>query len=81
MSMTFLRGLLKPNVAKMHSKIDVRGLIKALHYKESAVRQAAAEALGKIGDAGAVDAPVAGARGACITSPRSSVGLDLWRRI
>ncbi len=53
--MSFLRGLLKPNVDKLQSKGDVRGLIKALHDKESAVREAAAEALGKIGDAGAVE--------------------------
>lgn len=38
-----------PNVDKLKAKDDVKGLIKALKYKDSSVRQAAAEALGAIG--------------------------------
>ena len=52
-------GLSKPDVEKMKAKKDVKGLIKALKYKkESSVRCAAAEALGKIGYAGAVESLV-----------------------
>jgi HEAT repeat protein len=39
-----------PNVEKMKARRDVNGLIKALRYrKDKGVRQAAAEALVKIG--------------------------------
>ena len=49
-----------PDVAKLKAKGDVKGLIKALGYqKDWHVRQAAAEALGKIGDARAVEPLVA----------------------
>jgi len=45
-----------PNVDKMKARRDVEGLIKALSYrKDSAVRQAAAMALGEIKDASAVE--------------------------
>jgi HEAT repeat protein len=45
-----------PDIAKLEAKRDVNGLIKALGYqKDWSVRRAAAEALGKIGDAGAVE--------------------------
>lgn len=45
-----------PNVEKLKAKRDVKGLIKALGYeKDMKVRQAAAEALGQIGDAQAVE--------------------------
>jgi HEAT repeat protein len=47
----------KSDVEKMEAKRDVNGLIKALAYRKDAlVRQRAAEALGEIGDARAVDA-------------------------
>jgi HEAT repeat protein len=45
-----------PDVAKLEAKRDVKGLIKALAYqKDAEVRHAAADALGKIADAGAVE--------------------------
>src|ERR1035437_5475993 len=45
-----------PNVDKLKAKGDVPGLIKALRYeKDSGVRHDAALALGKIGDARAVE--------------------------
>jgi HEAT repeat protein len=48
---------LKPNIKRMESRKDVRGLIKALKYKrDSFVRTEAARALGAIGDARAVEA-------------------------
>lgn len=53
--MRFLPGLPKPDIDKLQSRRDVRGLIKALHCKESGLRQAAVEALGKIADGGAVE--------------------------
>ena len=43
-------GLFSPNVKKLRAKGDVRGLIKALRYKEAEVRKDAAEALGEIRD-------------------------------
>ena len=52
-----------PNVAKLATKGDVKGLIKALDYqKDNSVRTAAAEALGKIGDVRAVDPIIAALR-------------------
>ena len=45
-----------PNVSKMKDRHDVEGLIKALSYRRSwFVRKTAAEALGEIGDAYAVE--------------------------
>jgi HEAT repeat protein len=44
-----------PNVAKLKEKRDVNGMIKALSYKDAPVREAAAEALGAMGDARAVE--------------------------
>jgi HEAT repeat protein len=45
-----------PNVEKMTAKRDIKGLIKALGYEQdSSIREAAAAALGEIGDAGAVE--------------------------
>lgn len=45
-----------PNVEKLKAKGDVKGLIKALRYeKDYRVRRDAAKALGKIGDARAVE--------------------------
>ncbi len=53
--MSFLQGRFgSPNVEKLTAKRDITGLIKALNYKTLTVRKAAAEALGKIGDAQAV---------------------------
>lgn len=52
-----LFGLSKSSVSKMETKRNVEGLIKALAYtQDHYVRLAAAEALGNIGDARAVDA-------------------------
>jgi len=49
-----------PNVEKLKAKSDVKGLIKALGYeKDSRVRRDAAGALGKIGDARAVEPLIA----------------------
>lgn len=46
-----------PDVEKLTSKRDLKGLIKALGYKRDAdVRRAAAQALPKIGDSRAVGA-------------------------
>jgi HEAT repeat protein len=45
-----------PNVKKLEAKGDVPGLIKALGSHKTAVRIAAAEALGHVGDASAVPA-------------------------
>lgn len=55
--MSFLQGLFgPPDVEKMKARRDVDGLIKALSYqKDRRVRWAAAEALGIIGDARAVE--------------------------
>jgi HEAT repeat protein len=50
-------GLGKPDIEKMKAKGNIRGLIKALDYKnESKIRVRAAEALGQIADISAVDA-------------------------
>lgn len=51
-------GFFKPNVEKMEAKRDVKGLIKALwnkDYKDYYLKMRAAEALGNIGDARAVE--------------------------
>jgi HEAT repeat protein len=48
-----------PDVEKMEVKRNVGGLIKALRYKKNDVRKAAAAALGKIGDARAVEPLIA----------------------
>jgi HEAT repeat protein len=42
------------NISKMEEKSDVKGLIKALKHRDPGIRQAAAEALCKVGDANAV---------------------------
>ena len=53
-------GLFKPNVERLAEKRDVKGLAKALFYKKAwRVREAAAEALGKIGDSQAVEPLIA----------------------
>ncbi len=44
-----------PNISAMQSKRDAQGLIKALTYKDAAIRQAAAEALAPFKDPLAVD--------------------------
>jgi len=44
-----------PNVTKLKNKKDIEGLIRALDYKKDpGIREAAAKALGEIGDASAV---------------------------
>lgn len=43
-----------PNVAEMIEKRDVAGLVKALRHKDLAIREAAVEALGQLGDTQAV---------------------------
>jgi hypothetical protein len=43
-------GFFKPNIEKMKSKRDVKGLIKVLKDKEFVVREKAAKALGEIGE-------------------------------
>jgi HEAT repeat protein len=48
-------SLFKPNVEKMEKNKDVEGLMKALKHKDTNVRERAAEALGKLGDARAVE--------------------------
>ena len=49
-----------PDVEKLKAKRDVNGLIKALSYQKSGqVRREAAEALGKIGDARAIEPLIA----------------------
>ena len=48
-------GLFPPNVERLKEKGDVSGLVKALGYKDEAVRREAAKALGEIGDAAAVE--------------------------
>jgi len=49
-----------PNVEKIKAKKDVNGLIKALGYqKDSLVQEDAAEALGEIGDARAIESLIA----------------------
>jgi HEAT repeat protein len=64
--MSFLQGLfgppdwkkLKANIEKLRARRDVKGLIKALSYQKDYkdnVHQWAAEALGEIGDARAVE--------------------------
>ena len=59
--MSFLQRLFgPPNVKELESKGDVEGLIKALGYKKDRqVQFGAARALGKIGDARAVEPPSA----------------------
>jgi len=60
-AMSFLQGLFgPPNVEKLQAKGNVKGLIKALGYKKDEdVREAAAKALGEIGDARAVEPLIA----------------------
>ena len=47
--------LFKPNVKMLQKMKYVKGLIKALRYKDWSVRREAAEALGRIGDVRAVE--------------------------
>ena len=47
--------LFKPNIRKLKAKKDIEGLIKALDDSDEDVRLKAVEALGKIGDARAVE--------------------------
>jgi len=53
-------GLFKPNVERLRAKRDVKGLIRALGYgRDKYVQERAAEALGEIGDARAVEPLIA----------------------
>jgi len=45
----------EPNIEKMKAKRDVKGLIKALRNKKADIRSKAAQALGEIGDARAME--------------------------
>ena len=49
-------GFFKPNIKKMLNRQDIEGLQAALNHKDEGVRADAAEALGDIGDAKAVEA-------------------------
>jgi HEAT repeat protein len=55
--MSFLQGLFgPPDVEKLKSKRDVKGLIKALGFQNAdSIRQSAAQALGEMGDASAIE--------------------------
>ncbi len=44
-----------PNIAQLEAKRDIQGLIKALAYKDPAIKIAAADALGPLGDPMAVE--------------------------
>lgn len=64
-----------PNISAMESKRDTQGLIKALTYKDAAIRQAAAEALAPLKSPVAVEPLVAaladdnaGVRKACVAA-------------
>jgi len=48
-------GLFKPNIRRMHKKIDVQGLIDALEHSDIKIRMDAIGALGEIGDNQAVE--------------------------
>lgn len=52
-------SLFKPNVEKLKAKGDVKGLIRAIKSEDVHVRRRAAEVLGEIGAANAVDSLVA----------------------
>jgi HEAT repeat protein len=71
-----------PNVAQLEAKRDVQGLIKALVFKDPAVRMAAAEALGPLKHPTAVDPLAAGlkdespgVRRACVEALAARGGL------
>ena len=71
-----------PNVAQLEAKRDVHGLIKALLFKDAAVRMAAADALAPIKDPIAVDPLAAalkddnpGVRRACVGALAARGGL------
>ena len=53
-------SLLKPDIDKLRASRDVSGLVKALHHRDPLIRWQAAEALGDLGDANAVE-PLAAA--------------------
>ncbi len=58
-------GFFGPNVEKMKAKRDVEGLIKAFEHKDWRVRWDAAEALGEVGDARAVETLIQAIKVAC----------------
>jgi HEAT repeat protein len=53
-------GLTGGKITEMQKRRDVAGLIQALGYKDSGIRGIAADALGEIGDARAIDPLIAG---------------------
>lgn len=52
-----------PDVRALAARGDVRGLIRALRHRDTSVRRTAADALGTVGDPGAVEALAAAAVG------------------
>jgi HEAT repeat protein len=51
-------GFFKPDINKMKTEKDIKGLIKAVKDDEASIRKGAVEALGEIGDKGAVESLV-----------------------
>lgn len=48
-------GLFKPNIKRMEKKKNIKGLLKALEHDITSIQEEAAKALGRIGDASAVE--------------------------
>jgi HEAT repeat protein len=64
-------GFFGPNIKKMKANKDIEGLIEALEHKDLAVRRCAAEALGKIGDARAVEPLIRALKGQSLGGSRA----------
>jgi len=82
--MVFFR---QPNIRSLDEKRNVKGLIKALNYKEAEVRSHAAKILGKQGDSSAVE-PLIKALGDVDGSVRQSaaesleiLGENIWNKV
>jgi HEAT repeat protein len=54
-----LFGLLPPDVEKLYTKRDIKGLVEALRYRDHVIGASAAEKLGELGDSGAVEPLIA----------------------
>ena len=52
-------GLIKPNIAKLLAKQDIKGLIKALENSDESVREDAANALGTVRGSQAIESLIA----------------------
>lgn len=67
-----------PNVEKLKAKRDIKGLVKALEYKDYSVQWQAALALRDVGDKRAVPAPIDALRGRHATPgrPDREVGMS-----